>query len=150
MKIPFADRRNVLLKQLLPVDLAEPSEYENARRREQHILQPGQRVRSYLSQMDKIGRQILKGSDKLRVFGQITFDGRIVGLIASQRILLETGVLFGDHEGDYGDLARGVEPSSDYTEGKHAVILAANRRTLILNSAAGSAVDQIRILVSEP
>jgi ferric-dicitrate binding protein FerR (iron transport regulator) len=147
--IVFAEQKDVLLEKPLPVNLAEPGEYERLRRREQHVLQPGQRVRSYLLQLDPVGRQILKGSDKPRVFGQITFDSPIVGLIASQRNLSETDALFGDPEGDYGDLARGVEPSPEDLDGKDAVILAADRRTLILNLAAASAVDQIRVLVSE-
>jgi hypothetical protein len=148
--VVFSERRNVLLEEPLPVDLAEPGEYERLRRREQHVLQPGQRVRSYLLQLDPVGRRILKGSDKPRVFGQITFDSSIVGLIASQRNLSETDALFGDPDGDYGDLARGVEPSPNDRDGKDAVILAADQRTLILNLAAASAVDQIRVLVSEP
>ena len=148
--VVFAERRNVLLEEPLPVNLAEPGEYERLRRREQHVLQSGQRVRSYLLQLDPVGRRILKGSDKPRVFGQITFDSSIVGLIASQRNLSETDALFGDPDGDYGDLARGVEPSPNDRDGKDAVILAADQRTLILNLAAASAVDQIRVLVSEP
>ncbi len=147
--VVFAERKDVLLEAPLPVNLAEPGEYERLRRREQDVLQPGQRVRSYLLQLDPVGREILKGSDKPRVFGQITFDRPIVGLIAAQRNLSETDTLFGDPEGDYGDLARGVEPSPEDLDGKDAVILAADRRTLILNLAAASAVDQIRVLVSE-
>ena len=147
--VVFAERENILLESPVPINLAEPGEYERLRRREQHVLQPGQRVRSYLLQLDPVGRQILKGSDKPRVFGQITFDRPIVGLIAAQRNLSETDALFGDPEGDYGELARGVEPSSEDSDGKDAVILAADRRTLILNLAAASAVDQIRVLVSE-
>lgn len=148
--VVFAERRNVLLKEPLPVDLAEPGEYKRLRRREQDVLQPGQRVRSYLLQLDPVGKQILRGRDKPRVFGQITFDSPIVGLIAAQRNLSETDDLLGDPEGDYGDLARGVEPSSEDEEGKDAVILAADQRTLILNLAAASAVDQLRVIVSEP
>lgn len=148
--VVFAERRNVLIEEPLPVNLAEPGEYERLRRREQHVLQPGQRVRSYLLQLDPVGRQILRGRNKPRVFGQITFDSPIVGLIAAQRNLSETDALFGDPEGDYGDLARGVEPSPEDEDGKDAVILAADQRTLILNLAAASAVDQIRVIVSEP
>ena len=77
-------------------------------------------------------------------------DSPVVGLIAAQRNLSETDALFGDPEGDYGDLARGVEASSENEAGKDAVILAADQRTLILNLAAASAVDQIRVIVSEP
>lgn len=106
-------------------------------------------IRSYLLQLDPVGRQILKGSDKPRGFGQITFDSPIVGLITAQRNLSETDALFGDPEGEYRDLARGVEPSSEDPDGKDAVMLGADQRTIILDLAAASGGDQIRVLVGE-
>jgi len=106
-----------------------------------------------------ISPALLEVRNASKVFGGVVANaginmdvmaGSIVGLIASQRNLSETDALFGDPDGDYGDLARGVEPSPNDRDGKDAVILAADQRTLILNLAAASAVDQIRVLVSEP
>ena len=59
--------------------------------------------------------------------------------------------LLGDPDADYGKLLRhGIEaPRKDQTgkPGRDILVLAADRRTLILNFSAGSAVDQIRVLV---
>ena len=54
---------------------------------------------------------------------------------------------------DYGKFPRGLEPvrplSPDDQE-RDGVVLADDRRTLTLDLAAGSAVDQIRVLVLSP
>ena len=58
--------------------------------------------------------------------------------------------LLGHPRGNYGNAPRGIEPSriKDSTEsGRDVVILSEDRRSLSLDLSAGSAVDQIRVVV---
>lgn len=149
----FLEQRKVQLTELVVVDLTDPGEYRKLRRREGPAVSKGAVVRSYLIQLDPVGLLEKYDADKPRVNGQITFDRPIVGLIASGRKLVQTDPIFGHPRGDYGNIPRGLEaPKRTSIEeatqlGKDVVILAADQRTLILNFAAGSAVDQLRVLV---
>lgn len=149
----FLERREVITGGPVRIDLADPGEYRKLRRQaEGPVIPEGTAVRSYLLQLDPVGLLDKWDGDKPRVAGQITFDRPILGLIANGRKLLETDESLGHADGFYGSLPRGLEPpKQDFgnaeSEGKDVVILAADRRTLILNIAAGSAVDQIRVLV---
>ena len=148
----FLERWNVQIAESVAVDLADPGEYRRLRRNEGPSILAGTSVRSYLVQLDPVGLLEKFDGDKPRVEGQITFDQPIVGLIASGRKLLASDPSLGHLEGDYGNLPRGLEPPKETldeaeSQGKDVLILAADQRTLILNFAAGSAVDQIRVLV---
>jgi hypothetical protein len=149
--VVFPERRHVKLGAQVEVDLVEPGEYRRFKRAEACFVQPGQTVRSYLLQFDPLGRLEKHDLDKPQVIGQITFDSPIVGLIVSSEKLIETDELLGDPDADYGKLLRrGIEaPRKNQTGklGRDILVLAADRRTLILNFSAGSAVDQIRVLV---
>jgi ferric-dicitrate binding protein FerR (iron transport regulator) len=149
----FLERRQVQIGDALEVDLADPGEYRRLRRQKGPRIPAGTKVRSYLLQLDPVGLLDKWDGDKPRVEGQITFDRPIVGLIASGKKLLATDPLLGHPDGRYGDLPRGLEPPKETLDraepdGKDVLILAADQRTLILNFAAGSAVDQIRVLVA--
>lgn len=148
----FLERRQTRINHPVPVDLTDPGEFRRLRRKDGPMVSTGVEVRSYLIQLDPVGLLEKYDGDKPRVQGQITFDRPIVGLIASGRKLLETDAALGHPRGDYGSLPRGLEPPRADTveaesEGKDIVILAADQRTLILNFAAGSAVDHLRVLV---
>ena len=149
----FLERREVRIDDPVDIDLADPGEYRRLHRRQDGPeIAAGTRVRSYLLQLDPVGLLDKWDGDKPRVEGQITFDRPILGLIANGRKLLETDAILGHSEGDYGNLPRGLEPpkkaiETAELEGKDVLVLAADQRTLILNIAAGSAVDQIRVLV---
>ena len=87
-----------------------------------------------------------------RVIGQITFDRPILGLIGGTSLLNRTDELLGNPLGDYGSTRRGIEPTrpDDLPDsGRDHVTLSRDRRTLSLDLSASSAVDQIRVLVSE-
>lgn len=148
----FLERRHARITQPVLVDLTDPGEFRRLRRKDGPVLPAGAEVRSYLIQLDPVGLLEKYDGDKPRVMGQITFDRPIVGLIASGRKLLETDAVLGHPNGDYGNLPRGLEPPKADTgegesEGKDILILAADQRTLILNFAAGTAVDHLRVLV---
>ncbi len=152
----FLERRRTVISQPVPIDLADPGEFRRLRRKDGRFLEAGAEVRSYLVQLDPVGLLEKYDGEKARVQGQITFDRPIVALIASGKKLLETDEALGHPLGNYGNLPRGLEPpKSDLAEaesaGKDILILAADQRTLILNFAAGSAVDHLRVLVeAEP
>ena len=102
-------------------------------------------------QLDPIGRIRQKSPEqKSRVGGQITFEKPIIGIIASNQKLVLSDETLGHPNGDYGTLPRGLEPrrGNKQKDHKDTLILAADKRTLILNLHAGSAVDQIRVIVS--
>tara|TARA_R110000850_G_scaffold30703_1_gene84818 strand:+ start:2446 stop:3828 length:1383 start_codon:yes stop_codon:yes gene_type:complete len=149
----FPERSGVEIESTVLVDLADPGEFRRLRRSEGIPLAKGIRVRSYLLQLDPVGQTEQRSPDKSRVRGQITFDSPIVGLIANSEKLLDSDAIFGHPLGNYGASPRGLEPPKGEpleVAGRDIVILAADQRTLILNFAAGSAVDQLRVLVEEP
>jgi hypothetical protein len=147
----FPERDNVLLDVAVPVDLVEAGQYQRINRKEGHVISAGQRVRSYLLQLDPVGRLKQKDPNKSRVMGQITFDRPIIGLIASSVKLRASDQSLGHPHGDYGTAPRGIEPhrQSDLpASGRDVVVLSKDQQTLSLDLSAGSAVDQIRVLVS--
>ena len=146
----FPERFGVTLNSDVSVDFVEPGQYRRVHRQAQEVLAAGLRVNSYLLQLDPIGELKRKSTNKPRVIGQITFDRPVLGLIAVSARLNATDELLGHPLGDYGNTPRGIEPSrtEDSTEsGRDVVILSADRRTLSLDLSAGSAVDQIRVVV---
>ena len=65
---------------------------------------------------------------------------------------MTTDELLGHPLGDYGGQRRGIEPTrpDDLPDsGRDHVILSQDRKTLSLDLSASSAVDQIRVIVSE-
>jgi hypothetical protein len=145
--VVFPERRGVLLESSLRVDILKPGEYRRLREQPTHSLTAVNRVRSYLLQLNPIGR------NRTMVMGQITFDRPILGLIASTGKLAESDAVLGHPEGVYEQNRRGIEPAQKEPPGKpdrDTVILAADKRTLILNLGAGSALDQIRVIVDDP
>jgi hypothetical protein len=146
----FPERRDVMLETPVPIDLSSPGQYRRIPRRQIVVLKPGRRVHSYLIQFDPIGRLARRDPGKSRIRGRIVFDQPIVALIAAGPKLIATDPLLGHPAADYGRLPRGIEavrPQNPDNEGRDRVVLADDRRTLTLDLAAGSAVDQIRVLV---
>ena len=148
----FPERSQVLLKSDLKVNVTEPGKYIRVRRRDRHVLAAGQMVRSYLLQLNPIGEFARKEVNEARVIGQITFDRPIIGLIGGTSLLTKTDDLLGHPLGEYGEHLRGIEPSrsNDLPDsGRDDVTLSRDRRTLSLDLSASSAIDQIRVVVSE-
>lgn len=148
----FPERSQVLTTADIAVDVATPGQYQRMRNAPQKTLPAGQRVRSYLLQLDPIGEIAKRDTNKARVIGQITFDRPILGLIVRTTKLNATDKLLGHPRGDYGNTRRGIEPprpDEALETGRDLVTLSDDRRTLSLDLSAGSAVDQIRVIVRE-
>ena len=107
-------------------------------------------VAEHRLQLDPIGRLKKKDPNKTRVMGQLTFDRPIVGLIGSTAKLDMTDDVLGHPRGESPKPQRGIEPTrpADLPDsGRDVVTLSPDRRTLSLDLSAGSAVDQIRVVV---
>lgn len=145
--VVFPERRGILLESSIRVDVLEPGEYLRLRDQPVLSLATDSRVRSYLLQLNPSDR------NRTMVMGQITFDKPILGLIASTGKLAESDAVLGHPDGVYEQNRRGIEAPRNDPPGKpdrDTVILAADKRTLILNLGAGSALDQIRVIVDDP
>ncbi|MEM9366583.1 MAG: hypothetical protein AAGD07_11355 [Planctomycetota bacterium] len=148
----FPERSRVLLVSDLEVNVTEPGQYMRVRRHDKRPVVAGQLIRSYLLQLNPIGEFTRSQLDRSRVIGQITFDRPILGLIGRTTLLNGTDELLGHPLGIYGDTRRGIEPTrpEDLPDsGRDSVTLSRDRRTLSLDLSASSAVDQIRVVVSE-
>ena len=148
----FLERSQVLLESDLEVNVTEPGQYIRPRRRDKQPIAAGQVIRSYLLQLNPIGEFGRKEADGARVIGQITFDRPILGLIGGAKLLTRTDELLGHPLGNYGNTGRGIEPTrpdGPLDSGRDNVTLSGDRRTLSLDLSASSAVDQIRVVVSE-
>ena len=146
----FPEQDGIVLEVELLVDLDEPGQYQRIHREERKSISAGRRVGSYLLQLDPIGRLQKKDPNKTRVIGQLTFDRPIVGLIGSTAKLDMTDDVLGHPRGEYSKTRRGIEPTrpADLPDsGRDVVTLSQDRRTLSLDLSAGSAVDQIRVVV---
>ena len=144
--VVIPERRDVVLDSSLRIDVAEPGEYRRLPGRPSISLENGTRVRSYLLQLNPVGHK------RTVAMGQITFDRPIVGLIASSGKLAQSDSVLGHPDGVYQESRRGVEPprnESDEKPDRDTVIIAADNRTLILNLGAGTALDQIRVIVDD-
>ncbi|MEO2013205.1 MAG: FecR domain-containing protein [Fuerstiella sp.] len=148
----FLERSGVVPQTDFFVDLVDPGQYRRIHRSEQHSVPAGGRIRSYLLQLDPVGRLERNAINKPRVIGQVTFDRPVIGLIASSKKLSATDGLLGHPGGDYVKTRRGIEPprtNNASDSGRDVVILSVDRRTLSLDLSAGTAVDQIRVVVRE-
>ena len=148
----FPERSRVLLKSDLKVNVTEPGQYIRVRRHDKQPIAAGQVIQSYLLQLNPIGEFTREEADRARVIGQITFDRPILGLIGGTTLLNRTDELLGHPLGHYGETRRGIEPTrpDDLPDsGRDNVTLSRDRRTLSLDLSASSAVDQIRVIVSD-
>ncbi|MGB1707323.1 MAG: FecR family protein [Rubripirellula sp.] len=150
--VVFAERQGIKLDSEIPVDLTSPGLYQRIHRQNDQKIPAGTTVRSYLLQLDPLGKRERNSENKPRVTGQITFDKPVIGLIASTARLTNTDILLGHPDGQYKTRRRGIEPARKEDNlgiKRDAVILSDDRRTLSLDLSAGSAVDQIRVIVDE-
>ncbi|MCP4781955.1 MAG: FecR domain-containing protein [Fuerstiella sp.] len=148
----FLERSRVPLKSDLGVNVTESGQYIRVRRHDNQPIAAGHVIRSYLLQLNPTGEFAREEAGRARVIGQITFDRPILGLISGTKRLTASDELLGHPLGDYGDTQRGIEPTrpDDLPDsGRDNVTLSRDRRTLSLDLSASSAVDQIRVIVSE-
>lgn len=147
--IVFPERRDVELAEPLHVDITDPGEYIYIPNKEKETIKAGRRLSSFLLQLRVRDRGKDNGT-KVRAIGQITFATPIAGVIATNYLLDESEVIFGNSKVSY-EVPRGTEPrvegSNKRTIYDH-IILAADQRTLILDlQVAPKKLDQLRILV---
>ena len=148
----FHERSHVVLESDLEVNVTEPGQYVRVRRRDKQPIAAGQVIQSYLLQLNPIGEFTRSEFDGARVIGQIIFDRPILGLIGKTSLLIESDELLGHPLGNYGGTRRGIEPTRPDDQpdsGRDNVTLSQDRRTLSLDLSASSAVDQIRVIVSQ-
>ena len=148
----FPERSHIVLESDIDVNVTEPGQYARVRRQDKRPIAAGQAVRSYLLQLNPIGEFTREESEGARVIGQITIDRPILGLIGRTTLLTRTDALLGHPLGNYGKARRGIEPPrpEDLSDsGRDFVTLSPDRHTLSLDLSASSAVDQIRVIVSE-
>ena len=146
----FLERADVRPHDDFFVDLVEPGLYQRIHRSESHRIDAGTVIRSYLLQFDPVGRLARDATQKPRVMGQVTFDRPVIGLIASSNKLSATDELLGHPRGDYVKTRRGIEPprTTDAPDAQRdVVILSDDCQTLSVDLSAGTAIDQIRVIV---
>jgi ferric-dicitrate binding protein FerR (iron transport regulator) len=146
--VVFPERRGFASDQEIRVDLVDPGEFAKSQYHEKPILRSGQRLTSYLLQLDAYPEG--KNPNRRRsVRGQITFAKPIVGVITSDRVLIESEEIFGLPDVSYGS-ARMIEPrpEGDLRPGFDSLVLAADRRTLFIELQENPGhLDQVRVLV---
>lgn len=148
----FPEKKNVLLETPIRVGQSDPGEFRLVPFEQTKTIPAGQRVSSYLLQL-KSGWTEEHELRRRRVVGQVTFAEPIVGLISRNRFIKETETLFGSPKITYESPSRSVEPRpmNDQRKGFDTIILAADRRTLILDlQECPDRIDQLRVLVEAP
>lgn len=144
----FPERSNFTPDQPIRVDLVDPGEYQRTSYKEKRTLPAGLKVTSYLLQLDSFPAGKHPNIQR-EVQGQITFAKPIVGVITMTRLLKESEEVFGFPDVQY-HVAREIEPrpEGDERPGFDSLILAADRRTLIVELMESPGhLDQIRVLV---
>ena len=146
--VVFPEREGVLPSEVVRVDMVDPGVYAKSPYREKRRLPSDKRVTSYLLQLDAYPEG--KNPDRRRsVRGQITFANPIVGVITMDRLLRESEVIFGVPDVSYPS-PRTIEPrpAGDQRRGFDSLILAADRRTLLVELQENPGhLDQVRVLI---
>jgi ferric-dicitrate binding protein FerR (iron transport regulator) len=146
--VVFPERRGFVPNEPTRVDMVDPGQYAMRRDEELPTLLPEQRLTSYLLQLNAYP----EGENPNRrrsVSGQITFAKPIVGVVMANRLLKRSEEVFGIPGVEY-PMARMIEarPKGDPRKGFDTVILAADRRTLIIELQENPGnLDQFRVLV---
>ncbi|MEO1992181.1 MAG: hypothetical protein ABGW78_09645, partial [Pirellulales bacterium] len=146
--VVFPERRGFVSNETIRVDMVDPGQYAKVRYEEKPILLTKQRLTSYLLQLNAHPEG--KNPNRRRsVRGQITFTKPIVGVIMANRLLKESEIVFGLPGVEYpGPRMIEPRPVGDRRPGFDSVILAADRRTLIIELQENpSDLDQFRVLV---
>lgn len=146
--VVFPERRGFVAAEDYRVDLADPGEFARGEYKEKPILKSGRKFTSYLLQLDAFPEG--KNPNRRRsVQGQITFATPIVGVITNDRLLIESEAVFGLPNVTYPS-ARMIEPrpEGDERPGFDSLILAADRRTLVIELQENPGhLDQVRVIV---
>ncbi len=160
--VVFPERRGLVLDKTIRVDLVDPGEYVKSPYLKKPTLPTGRRLTSYLLQLDATWDRDLSSAfllssypegknpnRKRSVRGQITFAKPIVGVVTGDLLLKESEAVFGIPDVRH-PTARTIEPrpEGDPRQGFDKLILAADRRTLLIElRVSPEKLDQIRVLV---
>lgn len=146
--VVFPERSGFISEEAIRVDLVDPGEYAKSNYDQKPELPPGRRLTSYLLQLDAYPEG--KNPNRRRsVRGQITFANPIAGVITMNRLLKESETIFGLPNVSY-PIPRAIEPrpEGDQRPGFDSLILAADRRTLIVELQENPGhLDQVRVLI---
>lgn len=146
--VVFPERRDFVSTEPIRVDMIDPGQYQKRRDEELPTLLPEQRLTSYLLQLNAYPEGE-KPNRRRSVRGQITFAKPIVGVVMANRLLKKSEEVFGIPGVEY-PVARMIEarPEGDQRQGFDTVILAADRRTLLIELQENPGnLDQFRVLV---
>jgi len=146
--IVFPERRGFVSNREIRVDMVDPGQYAKSRYEEKPTLLPEQKLTTYLLQLNAYP----SGENPNRrrsVRGQITFSRPIVGVIMANRLLKESEAIFGIPDVSYpGPRMIEARPEGDPRKGFDTVVLAADRRTLLIELQENPGnLDQFRVLV---
>ena len=147
--IVFPERRGFVLKSAMRVDMIDPGQYARSKYKEKPSLQTEQRLTSFLLQLNAYPAGTKNPNRRRSVRGQITFATPIVGVITGDRLLQDSETIFGIPNVNYPS-ARTIEPrpAGDLRPGFDSLILAADRRTLLIELRENPGnLDQVRVLV---
>lgn len=146
--VVFPERRGFIPAEPIRVDMIDPGQYAKRRNADLPSLLPEQRLTSYLLQL-KAYPEGERPNKRRSVRGQITFAKPIVGVIMANRRLKKSEEIFGIPGVEYpGPRMIEPRPEGDPRRGFDTVILAADRRTLIIELQENPGnLDQFRVLV---
>ncbi len=146
--VVFPELSGFIPDEAIRVDMVDPGEYAKSPYGQKPELPPGQRLTSYLLQLDAYPEG--KNPNRRRgVRGQITFANPIAGVITMNRLLKESETIFGLPDVRY-PVPRTIEPRpvGDQRPGFDSLILAADRRTLFIELQENPGqLDQVRVLI---
>lgn len=146
--VVFPERRGFIPGEPTRVDMVDPGQYAKTQHEDKPTLLTQQRLTSYLLQFNAYPDGE-RPNRRRSVRGQITFAKPIVGVIMANRLLTESEIVFGIPGVEYPG-ARMIEarPEGDLREGFDNVVLAADRRTLLIELQENPGnLDQFRVLV---
>jgi ferric-dicitrate binding protein FerR (iron transport regulator) len=147
--IVFPERRDFTSKEAVRVDMLDPGQYARTDYNDKSQLLTEQRLTSYLLQLNAFPTGTEDPNRRRSARGQITFATPIVGVITEDALLQESEKIFGLPDVIY-PTARTIEPRPEGDEriGFDSLILAADRRTLIIELQENPGnIDQVRVLV---
>ena len=145
--VVFPERKGVFLKEGIKVDMVDPGNYLKKQHQEKPVLVTEERVTSYLLQLYALPENGSKQRKMIR--GQISFAKPVVGVIMAGGLLKSSEPMFRRAGSKYPNVGM-IEgrPLGDTRPGFDSVVLAADRRTLIVElGAPPGKLDQFRVLV---
>ncbi|MEM9159409.1 MAG: FecR family protein [Verrucomicrobiota bacterium] len=146
--IIFPEKRNLQLTEKVPFEFRGPGDHAIQEKQPIKTFKPkaSKRFRSYLLHYNPVGKEM---DSPLRNFqGSVTFDNRIIAIIADSASLRATDEIFQSEDIRF-DRSRGLETMHGQGDVIDSINISEDRKTLDIDFYANSAVDQIRVIVAE-